>query len=304
MLTSTRARRGAGALWLAVVVVSGGLAAPAQAASVVPMSAAMLADCAGQVIVGEVAATRSYWADSPRRIETEVVFERVDYLKGRHADAGTSFVLKVPGGTVGDMTLRIADAPTLAVGERWVLFLLPEYKVHPVVGLTQGAFRVTTDGGGVARVRDAAGRPVTGVDAAGCVQTAAAAGPVGTANAYATSGLVDAAGGVRVANVQPTAAPAEGLTYEEFVAQLRPILVRSREHGLTAPAGRPALAEMKAVPLRAAAGQVGNGPPAGRGELPQTLRPGQAVRPATAPAAEAEKSAGPARPAAQDGRGR
>jgi len=296
MPTSIRLRRQAGVLWLAVLVVCGGLAVATEASSVVPMSVATLADHAGQVIVGEVVSTRSYWAESPRRIETEVVFAQVDYLKGRLADSGATFALKVPGGTVGDMTLRIADAPTLAIGEKWVLFLLPQYKVHPVVGLAQGAFRVTTEGG-VARVRDAAGRLVTGVDARGYVQTAAPAG------LRATSGLVEASGGVRAVAQEPEAAPAEGLTYEQFVAQLRPVLAQSRDHGLTGPAGRPALAALRAVPLKAADGQAASGAPVGRGEVSQTIRPGRAVRPVEAPSAEPAKGTAPAREAQPEGRG-
>lgn len=127
-------------------------ASAAIASSVVPMSVATMADHAGQVITGDVVALRSYWIDEPRRIETEVTFAGVTYLKGAPADADGTFTLRVPGGTIGDLQMRIEGAPRFAAGETWLLFLLPTYKTFPVVGIDQGAYRVVHDADGVDRV--------------------------------------------------------------------------------------------------------------------------------------------------------
>lgn len=180
------------------------------ASSVVPMTVATMADHAGQVITGDVAGTRSYWADEPRRIETEVTFTGVGYLKGAPANADGTFTLRVPGGTIGDLRMRVEGTPEFVVGETWVLFLLPTYRVFPVVGLDQGAYRVVRSADGVDRVYRG-GRAVHGPDAEAAV------------------------------------------SYDRFVKQITPILDASRDHGLTEPAGRPALVPHRAVPLRRAA---------------------------------------------------
>jgi hypothetical protein len=128
------------------------IASAAYGTSVVPMTVATMADHAGQVITGDVASLRSYWVDQPRRIETEITFSGVGYLKGAPADADGSFILRVPGGAIGDLQMRIEGAPQFAVGESWVLFLLPTYRTFPVVGIAQGAYRVVRAADGVHRV--------------------------------------------------------------------------------------------------------------------------------------------------------
>lgn len=219
----------------------------AEATTVVPMPLTTLADHAGQVLLGEVAATRSYWADNPRRIETEVRFVGVEYLKGARPDAPPEFTLIVPGGTVGTLTARVGCAPEFAVGDRWLLFLLPEYRVFPTVGVGQGAFLIRTDPDGTARVYTADGDAVAGIDDAGFPQTLRAR------RSPSAQTRVVASRGVRVQPLR-TDAPPPALTLEEFRARLAPVLAASRDHALTRPAGRPVFAEWPARPLRAAPG--------------------------------------------------
>jgi hypothetical protein len=253
-------------------------ALPASASSVTPLTVAMLAEYAGQVIVGDVVETRSYWAESPRRIESEVVFEHVEYLKGPCAACAARFTLTVPGGTVGDVTARLTDAPTFAAGERWMLFLLPEYKTFPVVGLSEGAFRVKVDAGGVQRVYDANCRPVAGIGADGLVQV------TDERSARPQRSQLVGSTGLRVSLSPAGPAATEGLSYVEFVARLRPTLDASRDYGLTEPAGRRVVATHHAMPLQ------------GRGGAPGQLRAGAGVAvespstPRPAPATDADKS--------------
>jgi hypothetical protein len=217
----------------------------AKAGSVVPMSLDVVSDHAGQVIAGKIASIRSYWADNPRRIESEVVFEQVDYLKGALPDSGSTFRLTVPGGTVGQMGMRIAGAPEFATGQEWVLFLLPTYKTFPVVGLSQGAFRIVADGDGIKRVHSASGAPFVGVDASLKTLTAR------VQRLSATTSLIDGMN-VRVKPVPEERDTAEGLTYAEFLAQIRPILEKTRDHRLSEPAGRRVPVEYTPVPMASA----------------------------------------------------
>lgn len=253
---------------VALALAWAGLTPPASGSIVVPMDLPTLADHAGQVLVGEVVSAESYWAEHPRRIETRLSLARVDYLKGRLPDATDAFTLVVPGGTVGETTMRLADAPAFAVGERWVLFLLPEYRTFPTVGIAQGAFRVATDRDGTARVFDAAHNPVTGVDAEGAVQIA-------QARAATPADRLVSATSVRVA---PAAADpaATALTYDEFVTLIRPVLDRSRDHHLTQPAGRRVLVRYEPRPLVPAPGAAAAATPALRRPAAQPERRPQA----------------------------
>ncbi len=211
------------ALGLMVAGTSG-----AWAAHVVPMSLETLADHAGQVIDGEVVSVRSYWAEDPRRIESEIVFRQVEYLKGGFANADDAFVLRVPGGTVGEMQMRLCCAPQFATGERWILFLLPSSPMYPVVGLHQGALRVVEEDD-ILRVQTADARPVVGVDDAGMVQA------VGAPRAHASPASHDAHN-VRIAP-RPEAPVRAAMRYVDLRATLQPILDASRDHGLRSPAG-------------------------------------------------------------------
>jgi hypothetical protein len=216
----------------------------AEASTVVPMTVPTLADQAGQVIVGRVAAVRSYWAEHPRRIESEVTLEGVEYLKGRRADSTDRFTLVVPGGEIDKTRMSVCCAPDLRVGEKWMLFLLPTYHNFPVVGISQGAFLVRPDADGVERVvsrthdRESA---VVGVGADGFVQ-------------YAPGGPVDVheylLGAEKMRLVTPTEQKAQPMAYTDFVAQLAPALAASRDHQLKAPAGKPDIVEYRGVPLQ------------------------------------------------------
>lgn len=233
-------------LQLFLLALAAGLSgwAVADASTVTPMSASTLADQAGQVIVGRVAAVRSYWADDPRRIESEITLEGVEYLKGRLADSTDRFTLIVPGGEVDKMRMSVCCAPDLRIGEKWMLFLLPTYHTHPVVGIFQGAFLIKLDTDGVERVvsryhgRETA---VTGVGADGFVQ-------------YAGGEPADVHAQLLVAEnmrlVTPQAEKARPISWADFTAQLAPILSASRDHQLTAPAGKPAIVKLRPVPLQ------------------------------------------------------
>jgi hypothetical protein len=58
--------------------------------------------------------------------------------------------------------------------------------------------------------------------------------------------------GVRVQFVGPPAPETKAVSYDDFVAMIRPVLERSKAHNLTSPAGRPILTGYKPVPLKLA----------------------------------------------------
>lgn len=208
-------------------------AAAAPGGQVEEMSLARMADLAGQVIVGRVSHVRLYWADAPLRIESEVTFSTTEYAKGMHPGATETFTLIVPGGTVGDWTLRISGAPEFAVGEKWMLFLLPAYRTHPVVGVFRGAFRIVADEQGVERVFDADGRGVLDIDARGRVVGTEAEPPGMDLHGHASS---HHSPGRRAG--EQAALPRQAIEYPEFRSRIQPVLDGSTNHRMSGPAGK------------------------------------------------------------------
>ncbi len=250
------------------------VAALSPASTVEPMNLDTLADLAGQAIVGRVSAVESYWTtDTPRRIESWVTLEQVEYLKGAPADAATTFTLIVPGGQVGDTRMQVCCTPTFTVGDKWVLFLLPQYRTFPVVGLFQGSFLARRDENGVERIhhmRHDRLEPVTGFDDEGFARVES------TSDVHAEQRLVGSNGARLKPTETTTAAPAMAL--DDFLQQVRPILQQSRAHDLKASAGRPIREPLQARPLVPAAGTA-------RTSEPGTVR-GAATAAPDAPARE------------------
>ena len=209
------------------------------------MNLPSLADHAALVYVGRVASVESRWAVGPRRIESEVAFEQVECLKGSLPPGRQSFSLLVPGGTVGTMQMRICCAPTFRVGDKWLLFVLPNYRTFPVVGLWQGALRIEADRDGIERVFTASTDPVIGIDDGEFPLS------IGRRVQYAHRHLVDSYG-VDLAAPIARKDPARAISLTEFLETLRPILSRSRAHPPEGHIGRYLPAPGTAVPLKVA----------------------------------------------------
>lgn len=218
----------------------------ARGSTVLPMTIQELADAAGQAIDAVVESTDSAWSADHTTIRTTVRFRDVRYLKGRLADSTDTFELVVPGGTVGDAQLILTGAPLFKVGQRWLLFLHPTYNVHPVVGIFRGAFRIDERPTGEARVLDSAGLTVVGIDERGLIRVA----PPASTSAQRAARIVGAASDSVVGVYERTAPPVVPMGYDRFLEQLAPVLLNSKDHGLTAPAGRPTGLRARAVPFQ------------------------------------------------------
>lgn len=130
---------------------------------------------AQRIFVGEIVAVESFRADlrGNLRIRTRVTFSIDDTLRGR----GVVAVLEFLGGTAGDLTQEVMGMPRFAVGESYVVFAREGDRwVNPVVGFTQGLFRVSRDArDGTLRVLTAGGVPVATTAAIGQAQNRASA---------------------------------------------------------------------------------------------------------------------------------
>jgi hypothetical protein len=117
-----------------------------------------LAAEADLIFVGTVARVESRWSDPQRQaIETIVTFSDLEPLGG---PLGEEVTLRFAGGEVEGIREVIAGVPRFVPGERVVLFARQETSVSPIVGFSQGCFRV---------VEDALGPAVRGCDGHGVV---------------------------------------------------------------------------------------------------------------------------------------
>lgn len=271
--------------WPALLIACAAALTPwglARASSVAPMDLRALADEAGAVIIATVAEVRSYESGIRGGIDSQVSFVEVEYLKGgpppaAHTDASTdhTFSLTVPGGTVGDRTMRLCCATEFAVGQRRLLFILPTYKTHPVVGLWQGSFPIVRDVDGVDRVYQEGMIPITEIGADWFPHTRVCP------SARAADRLRGERG-VRLVRPAGACEAAASMTLDAFREALRPILAASTAHKLDAPAGRRVPADLRAVPLTPSAAWSGVDPeaPAEPDNAPRADQPEPAVAPA------------------------
>ena len=121
------------------------LALPIQAASIAQIDTATLLRAPQLVFQGEVLDRRSR-ESANGRIHTYVDFQVEEVLAGDYAP-GTLLTLRYAGGQVGDRGFSVG-ARIPEPGERGVYFVesLNGRLIHPLLGWSQGRFRIRTDG--------------------------------------------------------------------------------------------------------------------------------------------------------------
>jgi hypothetical protein len=97
-----------------------GLCAPQASAVVERMSLAEISQQADQIVLGRVAKVECF-AVEDGRIYTTATVAVDEQLKG--GDRESTLTVTVPGGTVGETTMRMSAAPRFEEGETVVLFL-------------------------------------------------------------------------------------------------------------------------------------------------------------------------------------
>lgn len=147
----------------------------APATTVIPPTFNALVDEAELIFQGTVTDVRCQWIGdgSERRIVSYVTFQIEEAIKG---DPGTSYTLRMLGGTIDGETMGVADAPTFRQGDRDILFVENNGRQFiPLVGIMYGRFRVRA--GNVASrdiVTSDSGGPVGGVVGLGAAEFKAA----------------------------------------------------------------------------------------------------------------------------------
>ena len=112
----------------------------AASALVVKMETPELTEKAREIVIGHVVDMQSRWNEDRDYIFTYVTVHVDEYVKG---GGERSVTIKIPGGAIGDLQLRVSDIPEFAVGEKVVLFLTDEYPDYcDLLGLFQGKYTV------------------------------------------------------------------------------------------------------------------------------------------------------------------
>lgn len=143
------------------------LAFIANATTVIPPKFDELVSRAQVIFEGEVTGLNSQWIGEgvQHRIVTFVTFKVDDTLKG---DPGTTYSMRMLGGTVDGRTMEVSDAPKFKVGDHDLLFVENNgSQFIPLVGIQHGRFRIQKDGTGRDTLLTGEGQPLTDVNQLG-----------------------------------------------------------------------------------------------------------------------------------------
>lgn len=133
---------------LLVVLPLLAVAFSARATTVIAPDFDHLVSRAQVIFEGDVTAVQSQWMGegAEHRIVTYVSFKVDDALKG---DVGTSYTIRMLGGTVDGHTMTVTDAPKFAVGDHDLLFVENNgSQFVPLVGIAHGRVRIQKDQSG------------------------------------------------------------------------------------------------------------------------------------------------------------
>jgi hypothetical protein len=122
---------------LGVALLMGGLSS---AVSVRPLSIQELTAGSEDVVFGRVEKLESYWRD--QKIETTVTLAPYETWKGAPRQR---VLVRVPGGTVGGITMRCSEAATFRKNDDVVCFLKTRDQMKEVFGWFRGQYTVVND---------------------------------------------------------------------------------------------------------------------------------------------------------------
>ncbi len=264
---------------LASILTLCGVCASASASSVKPMPMQELADHSAQVCLVRIDSVTSRWSQpasagvdeagaralSKRQIESVVRLSEIEFLKNASSLPNEvmprTLDLVVPGGSLDGFTMELCGAPQFVAGERWMLFLLPQWKTHPCAGIWQGAFRIEESVNGPV-LRGHAGL-VAGINSDGFVQLANTPGARDSAPRccamHAHTKSVITQSNASVSAITPSLPP---ISLAQWRAQLALILERSPRIALAKGAhiGVHLVARERATPLHDTTGAAQSAP--------------------------------------------
>ncbi len=136
-----------GAALVAVLLI----AASASATVIVQLDLTDLVQRAGAVFVGKAVKTQMHWTADRKHIVTDTTFQVGTPLRGTRL--GGQVTVRSLGGVVDGIGMRVSGSPSFKKGDEVLLFTEKRGAHRYVVGMTQGAYRVSRDAKNRATVR-------------------------------------------------------------------------------------------------------------------------------------------------------
>ena len=122
------------------------ISTPASASLILALDLPTLVTRSEQISVVDVVSTKADWNAEHDRIVTTIDVTVVDCWKGAAAP-GSHVQIVQPGGTVGELTMRVEGMPHFQRGERALLFLRGKAEHASVVGMAQGKRPISRETG-------------------------------------------------------------------------------------------------------------------------------------------------------------
>ena len=134
------------------------------ATSVLQVDVEQLLNDAAVIFEGEVIASEARWNADNTYVSTWVTFQVIDVIKGELPSA--TITQSFAGGTVADTTLQVSGMVYPQLGEKGIYFIEnPErQQVNPIVGWSQGHFKVKKDKQGRERMLTESDEPIQAID--------------------------------------------------------------------------------------------------------------------------------------------
>ena len=126
--------------------------APAGATIIVKLKLPDLVQRAQAVFVGQAVKTDMHWTADRKHIVTDTTFNVRQPLRGG-TRAGGRITIRTLGGVVDGIGMRVSGSPVFRKGDEVLLFTEQRGGHRYVVGMTQGAYRISRDARGRAMVR-------------------------------------------------------------------------------------------------------------------------------------------------------
>jgi hypothetical protein len=149
--------------------------ASANATTVIAPDFDRLVGDAELIFQGAVTDVKSQWIGegAERRIVSYVTFKVEEPIKG---NPGSTYTIRMLGGTVDGQTLEVTDAPKFKNGDREILFVEHNgSQFIPLVGIMHGRFHVKRDESGREVLITGKGRPLADVAELGKEESAPSA---------------------------------------------------------------------------------------------------------------------------------
>ncbi|MFT5142378.1 MAG: hypothetical protein ACI80V_002370 [Rhodothermales bacterium] len=140
LLSKTLVRQSVRAAVLLLSLTISALAVGDASAQLARMTLDDLANTSTSIVHGQATASRAVWNADGTQILTEVTVQIQDQLKGA---GGSTTVITIPGGQIGNVIYEVSDMPSIDEGEEVLVFVWQ----HPsgrnlVTGGTQGKLLV------------------------------------------------------------------------------------------------------------------------------------------------------------------